>query len=141
MPIKFELLDLSKIQDIAPLLEKLNAYKIPLEVLKQRCLEMATGHYECAVIWDKERIIGVCGLWYCTRHYSGRSVEVDHVYIEDAYRGQRLGKQFFEWIYTHISSKEVETIELNAYVGNSGAHKFYLNEGFHIIGYHFLKTL
>ncbi len=102
---------------------------------------MVDQNYECAGIYDKEILIGVSGMWYCTRHYSGKSVEVDHVYIDDNYRGKGLGKQLFKWIYDHVKQKGYETMELNTYVQNNPSHKFYYNEGFNILGYHFLKTL
>ncbi len=139
--MKFELLDLTRIEAIVPLLEKLNRFKIPKALLKTRCLEMATQNYECAVILDQDEIIGVCGLWYSTRHYAGRSVEIDHVYIEETYRGQGLGKQFLDWIYNYVTTKGVEAVELNTYVGNTASHKFYYNEDFRILGYHFFKAL
>jgi hypothetical protein len=102
---------------------------------------MATENYECAVIYNDDKLIGVSGLWYCTRHYAGKSVELDHVFIAEAYRNQGLGKQFLEWIYNYVKAKGVKTVELNTYVQNYPSHKFYYNEGFEILGYHFLKKL
>jgi GNAT superfamily N-acetyltransferase len=66
---------------------------------------------------------------------------VDHVYIDDAYQGKGLGKRFFEWIYKYVKQKGCEAIELNTYVQNHPSHKFYYNEGFKILGYHFVKKL
>ena len=64
---------------------------------------MVTQNYEWADIFDGEKLIGVFGMWFCTRHYSGKSVEVDHVYIDDDYRGKGLGKQFLKWEYNSVS--------------------------------------
>lgn len=141
MPIKFKILDKKNIFTIIPLVQKLNDDQVTDDVLKQRFSEMITQNYECAVIYDKDKLIGVCGLWYCTRHYSGKSVEPDHVFIEETYRGQGLGSQFFDWIYNYVKAKGYETVELNTYVTNAPSHKFYFNEGFKILGYHFLKKL
>ncbi len=139
MSFKFEILENNEIQKVVPLVEKLNDYRIPREVLDQRFSEMAKQNYECAIVLDGAKIIGVCGLWYCTRHYAGSSVEVDHVYIEEAYRGHGVGKAFFKWIYDYITLKGCEAMELNTYVSNHASHKFYYNEDFKILGYHFLK--
>ncbi|MEN3322985.1 GNAT family N-acetyltransferase [Mariniflexile soesokkakense] len=95
----------------------------------------------CRYIYDNGTLIGICGLWFCTRHYSGKSVEVDHVYIEGAYRDKGLGKEFFKWIFSYAKEKSYESVELNTYVSNHASHKFYYNEGFKILGYHFLKKL
>lgn len=141
MAFIFKILEKDKIHAVIPLVQKLNENKDSDAVLKVRFSEMVTQNYECAVIYDDEKLIGVCGLWYCTRHYSGKSVEPDHVFIDDDYRGQGLGKQFFNWIYNYVKAKGFEAMELNTYVTNSASHKFYFNEGFEILGYHFLKKL
>ncbi|WP_298346183.1 GNAT family N-acetyltransferase [uncultured Algibacter sp.] len=141
MAIEFKIIEKEHIDLVIPLVQKLNGFELTAAILKGRFAEMITQNYECAVIYDESKLIGVCGLWYCTRHYSGRSVEADHVFIDDDYRGQGLGKKFFDWIYNYVSKKGVETIELNTYVSNHPSHKFYYNEGFNILGYHFLKKL
>ncbi|WP_283636025.1 GNAT family N-acetyltransferase [Aquaticitalea lipolytica] len=141
MPFTFKIIDKTEINSIIPLIQKLTNNKNSDELLKQRFAEMVTQNYECAVIYDGNKLIGVTGLWYCTRHYSGRSVEVDHVYIDDSYRSKGLGKQFFNWLYEYVKQKGYETMELNTYVQNYPSHKFYYNEGFQILGYHFLKKL
>ena len=141
MSFIFKIIPKDDILTIIPLVDKLNNYSVPKDVLKQRFLEMNSQNYECAGIYNNEKLIGICGLWFCTRHYSGRSVEPDHVYIDDDFRGQGLGKAFFKWIYEYTKSKGCESIELNTYVSNYDSHKFYYNEGFKILGYHFLKKL
>lgn len=141
MSFVFKIIEKNEICTIVLLVEKLNEYKVPSDVLKQRFTEMMDQNYECAGLYDNEALIGICGLWFCTRHYAGRSVEVDHVFIEAAYRGKGLGKAFFKWIYNYTKIKGCESIELNTYVSNHASHKFYYNEGFKILGYHFFKKL
>lgn len=141
MAFVFKIIEKERINDVIPLVKKLNDDNVSYELLKQRFSEMIHQNYECAVIYDDNKLIGVCGLWFCTRHYSGKSVEPDHVYIDDGYRGQGIGKQFFRWIYNYAKEKGYEAIELNTYVSNYASHKFYYNEGFKALGYHFLKKL
>ena len=142
MSFKFKIIEKENINFVIPLVEKLNDNRISYEVLKKRFSEMINQNYECAVIYDNNKLIGVCGLWFCTRHYSGKSVEPDHVYIDDDYRDKGLGKAFFKWIYNYVKEKKgCEAVELNTYVANAPSHKFYYNEGFKILGFHFLKTL
>ena len=83
--------------------------------------------------------MGISGLWYATRHYVGKSVELDHIYIEEAHRGQGLGKQFINWIIEYTKTKGCSTAELNTYVQNYPSHKLYYNLGFEALGYHFLR--
>ena len=141
MPYTFKIIEKSNINSIIPLIQKFTNNTFSDAILKQRFSEMVNQNYECAGIFDSDVLIGVSGMWFCTRHYSGKSVEVDHVFIDDAYRGKGLGKQFFKWIYDYVKQKGYEAVELNTYVQNYPSHKFYYNEGFQILGYHFLKTL
>lgn len=138
--INIKILEKEQIFDIIPLLKQLND-KTPTTLLKSRLLEMVEQNYECAVMYDSTKLIGLCGIWYMTRHYIGKSMEVDHVIIDNTYRGQGLGKIFFNWIYDHALSKGCEASELNTYTGNPKSHKFYYNEGYDIYGFHFLKVL
>lgn len=135
------ILDPIEIDSIIPLVSKLTENKFSDSVLKSRFSEMVKQNYECAVVYHNDELIGVTGLWYCTRHYSGRSVELDHVFIKKDYRNKGLGKKFMDWIENYIMQKGYEAIELNTYVQNYPSHKFYYNQGYNILGYHFLKEL
>lgn len=141
MPFTFKLIDKSEINIIIPLIQKLTNNKHSNEVLEQRFSEMVTQNYECAGVYYNEKLIGVSGMWFSTRHYSGRSMEVDHVIIDETYRNKGLGTLFLKWIYDYGKSKGCESCELNTYVNNYPSHKFYYNEGFEIYGYHFFKKL
>jgi GNAT superfamily N-acetyltransferase len=141
MKIDFRILERASILEIIPLLSKLNT-KTPKELLVNRVLEMADlPHYECVALYVNDILIGISGLWYTTRHYIGKTVETDHVFIEEEFRGHKLGKQFFDWIQEHVQHKGCEAIELNAYTNNVKSHKFYHNEGYNIYGFHFLKVV
>ena len=141
MSFKFKIIDKTEIFSIIPLMQKLTNNANSDAVLKERFAEMITQNYECAGVFDGDTLIGMSGMWFQTRHYVGRSMEVDHVYIEEKYRGNGLGKLFFKWLYDYAKSKGCSTCELNTYVQNYPSHKFYYNEGFEILGYHFLKKL
>jgi GNAT superfamily N-acetyltransferase len=141
MHFSFKIIEKENISTILPLVNKLNEGKVSVEILEKRFQEIITQNYECAGVFDADKLIGISGMWFCTRHYSGKSVELDHVYIDDAYRNQGLGKQFMEWITDYVKGKNVETIELNAYIENPASHRFYTNLDFEKPGFHFLKKL
>ena len=84
-------------------------------------------------------LIGISGLWFLTRHYSGKTIEPDHVVISSKYRDKGLGKLLFEWIYKYAQSIGYEATELNTYIHNVKSHKFYENEGYKKLGFHYLK--
>ena len=141
MDIKISIIQSKEILSIIPLLRKLNS-KTPIDLLKERVSEMSIlSNYECIGLFIDNNLIGICGLWYSTRHYIGKTVEPDHVIIDASYRGKNLGKHFFKWIDEHVKTKGCEAIELNTFVSNPRSHKFYYNEGYNIYGFHFLKVL
>ena len=141
MNCDFKIIPASDILIISPLLQKLGEYKVPVKVLNQRISEMASQSYECIGIYNSDKLIGICGLWFQTRHYAGKSVEPDHIIIEEEYRNMGLGDKLFKFIYSYALKKECKWVELNTYVSNYPSHKFYYNEGFEILGYHFFKKL
>jgi len=141
MNLSFKIIDKKNINSIIPLIQKLTNNTNSNDLLIERFAVMVNENYECAGVFDDNKLIGICGMWFQTRHYCGKSMEVDHVYIEEAYQSKGIGKQFFKWLYNYALSKGCTTSELNTYVQNYPSHKFYYNEGFEIFGYHFYKTL
>jgi len=138
---EFRIIPTKDILVIIPLLNTLNEGRIPEETLIERTLEMSQQNYECLGIYDKDVLIGVCGMWFQTRHYAGKSCEIDHVIIDSAYRSQGIGDQMMQFIYAHASTKGCNWVELNTYVDNFPSHKFYNNQGFVAKGYHFIKDI
>ena len=79
--------------------------------------------------------------WLTVRIYSGKQLEIDNVIIDSAYQSQSFGEQFIQLIEVWAKDNNCETIELNAYVENKRAHKFYFKHEYSILGYHFQKKL
>ncbi|MCM4160042.1 GNAT family N-acetyltransferase [Antarcticibacterium flavum] len=126
---------------VIPFIQELGEYKTDVALLRARLAEMFDQNYECFGVYLHGEVIGVFGLWFMTRHYAGKSCEPDHVFIKTEYQNKGLGKQIFEFIFQYAEDKGCETAELNSYVHNFRSHKFYMNHGFVIKGYHFLKKL
>lgn len=141
MNISIKILSKAQILDIMPLMIEYTKGNTETTVLEARFVEMASQNYECVAMYDEDKLIGVAGMWFMTRHYSGKSMEPDHVYISNEYRRKGLGKRFFDWIHAYAKEKGCNSSELNTYVQNYPSHKFYYNEGYEIYGYHFYKTL
>jgi len=137
----FELLPSERIHLVVPLVQTMEKEPISEAVLLDRFREMTQQNYECVGVFLEGQLIGLAGMWFCTRHYSGRSVEIDHVVVGKAFRGQGIGQKLVRWIELYAISKGYETIELNAYVENELSHKFYEKQGYEKLGFHFLKSL
>ena len=139
--ISIRIIDPKDIFSIVPLLQQLGNNTVAEPVIKERLLEMVEQNYECLGIFDEEKLIGTCGLWFQTRHYAGRSLEMDHVIIDDAYRGHGVGKMLVEFVSDYAKKKSCNWVELNSYVHNFPSYKFFYNQGFVAKGYHFVKEL
>lgn len=138
--INIKLIETKYIESILPLMMQLNT-TTPKDVLLIRIREMTTQNYKCVGLYSNEVLIGIAGLWFMTRHYCGKSIEPDHVVIDNAYRNKGLGKQLFEWIYTYGKKMGCEVSELNAYIPNTKSHDFYEREGYRKLGFHFIKNI
>ena len=71
MDIQFQILDKKSISIIIPLIQEFTNDKFSDEVLRSRFEAMFTQNYECLGVLSDEKLIGVCGLWFQTRHYAG----------------------------------------------------------------------
>lgn len=126
---------------VISLIMELSEYQTEESLLRSRMGEMFEQNYECFAIYLNEEVIGTFGLWFMTRHYAGKSCEIDHVFVKPKYQNRGFGKEIFEYIFNYSKRKGCETSELNSYVQNFKSHKFYMNLDYVIKGYHFLKKL
>lgn len=136
--LEIKLIEKENIFIILPLLRELNT-NTDENILKERLLDMITQHYECVGVFLDDELVGISGLWFLTRHYCGKTVEPDHVVIGEKHRNKGLGKKLFEWIYDYAQSVGYESSELNTYIENEPSHRFYENEGFKKLGFHYIK--
>jgi len=141
MDIHFQIIQKEFISEIIPLIQEFTDNKFPNDILEIRFNEMFTQNYECIGVFKGDMLIGLCGIWFQTRHYAGKSCEPDHVYIQPEYQGLGLGNKMFDYVEKYCKEKGCESLELNTYVQNTSSHKFYYNLGYKILGYHFFKDL
>ena len=141
MDIHFQIIQKEFISEIIPLIQEFTDNKFPNDILEIRFSEMFTQNYECIGVFKGDMLIGLCGIWFQTRHYAGKSCEPDHVYIQPEYQGLGLGNKMFDYVEKYCKEKGCESLEINTYVQNTSSHKFYYNLGYKILGYHFFKDL
>ncbi len=138
--ITFSLIPSTEIHSIIPFLQLLND-KIDETILHQRLTEMISQGYECVGIYDGDKRIGICGLWTLTKYYVGKHMEPDNVIVSPDYRGQHIGEQLMDWVHAYAKQKGCVAAELNCYVTNNAGVKFWMNQGYKILGFHFQKGL
>jgi GNAT superfamily N-acetyltransferase len=121
-----------------PLIESLNE-GITHETFKERLEEMLMKEYNCIGVWHNNELVACCGFWILVKFYNGRHVEPDNVGVLPAYRSAGLGKVMMDYLHDFAEQIGCTCSELNAYVTNERAHKFYFKDGYKILGFHFQK--
>lgn len=111
------------------------------EEIRARFAEMIARGYECAGVYDGERLIAISGLWILMKHYVGRHIEPDNVIVHPDYRGKGVGEELMAWIYEYGRRQGCVATELNCYVNNEKGIQFWKTQGYEIVGHHFQKKL
>lgn len=130
-----------ELRSTLPLLRMLNNDTIPGEVLEERMQEMQQHNYECVGVYDGARLIGISGVWVLNKYYVGKHIEPDNVMIHPDYRGKGVGEQMMQWVDEYGRSQGCIAAELNCYVSNDKGVRFWINQGYKILGFHFQKKL
>jgi len=141
MEVKFKFLKLGNIKELIPLMQNFTNNKYSDSVLINRFKNMFNHEYDCLGIYVNKNLVGLCGLWYQTRHYSGKSCEIDHLYILPDYQNKGVGSKLVFWIENYLKKLGYEALELNAYKENTKSHELYKRLGFDHLGFHFVKRL
>jgi GNAT superfamily N-acetyltransferase len=136
----YKLIPNDEMFSIIPLLRILND-KISEEILRERLAEMIQKEYECLGVFDKDKLIGICGIWILTKYYVGRHIEPDNVMVLPEYRGSGIGEKMMGWIYEYGRSKGCIATELNCYTANTAGQKFWANQNYKIVGFHYQRAL
>ncbi|MCX2678434.1 GNAT family N-acetyltransferase [Galbibacter sp. EGI 63066] len=139
--IHFTFLSEDNIEEIIPLAAQLNPNKTEAE-LRQLLREMfKLENYRCFGFVIDSKLVGMSSGWISIKLYSGKQLELDNVIIDSSIQSKGLGRQFLSHIEKWAKQNKFKTLELNSYVDNGRSHKFYFNQGFEIIGYHFQKKI
>ena len=139
--LEFRELTIRDSNTIVPLANKLHPATAP-EIIRDYLADMFSfPTYHCFGLWQNGKLVAVSNGWITVRFYSGKQLEVDNVIVDPDLRSKGVGKYFFACIQDWAVKHECNTIELNTYVQNSKSHKFYFNEGYVILGFHFQKVI
>jgi GNAT superfamily N-acetyltransferase len=134
-----KLLD-SELKIIVPLLHQRNP-ALSLELLGTRVAEMGSQGFQCVAAFSQGRLIAMAGFWIKTRYHTGKLIEPDAVFVDSEFRSHGIGDQLMKWVYDYGRTQGCLGSELHCYTSNTSAHRFWLNQGFEIIAFHFGKNL
>lgn len=137
---QIEFVPKENMNEILPLVQMLNNYKIPVEILKKRLQDMLRDGYQCLGVYDREVLIGICGVWVLNKLYVGKHVEPDNVFVMPEYRSSGVGKLMLDKVFEYAAEIGCDASELNCYIQNEKGIQFWNNLGFKAIGYHMQKV-
>ena len=95
--------------------------------------------YQCVGVYDDTKLVGISGIWVLTKYYVGKHIEPDNVFILPEYQGKGIGKLLMNWIFDYAKSIGCKASELNCYTENDAGQRFWKQQGYEVVGYHFRK--
>lgn len=107
-----------------------------------RLKEMRQAGYRCVAAFDDSgRMIGAAGFWIGWRFWCGKYIDIDNVIVDEAKRGQQIGKKLMSFIEAIGRAEKCDLAVLDTYASNFSSHKFYYKLDYFILGYHMVKSL
>lgn len=134
------LLNQDELPTILPLVQMLNT-DLSLSQLEARLREMIPQGYQCLGAFQDHNLVGIAGLWIRTHFWCGRMIEPDNVCVHPNYRSQGIGEAMMQWIFQYGLELSCEVTDLNCYASNFAGQKFWMNQGYRILGFHFQRKL
>ncbi|MDG1332852.1 MAG: GNAT family N-acetyltransferase [Crocinitomicaceae bacterium] len=98
-------------------------------------------NYICFGMFIGDQLIGVSSGWTTVRLYSDKQLEIDNVIINGNIQSKGYGKKLISEIQFWVTKNGYKTVELHTYLQNDRSHKFYFNQGYKILGFHFQRKL
>jgi GNAT superfamily N-acetyltransferase len=102
---------------------------------------MVPHNYTQVVVFDGEECVGLTGLWYGIKLWSGKYMEIDNFIVHPNHRSKGIGKMLTDYVNQKATALGCTMIVLDAFTGNFTAHRFYYNQGYNPRGFHFIKMI
>lgn len=102
---------------------------------------MLSNNYSQLAVYEDNECVGLTGLWFGTKLWCGKYVELDNVVVAEKHRSKGIGNILFNKANELASEFGATMLALDSYTTNFKAHKFFYNEGFAPKGFHFIKLL
>lgn len=138
--VSFRLVGKEEIVSLLPILSVINPF-LSEHVLKTQLGEMVEQGYRCAAAFEKERCVGVVGLWIQTRFYVGKHVEYDHLFILPAYRRRGIAAGLLRFVDAYALGQGCVAAELLCDIAEETSRRFWEKLGFETIGFRYQKRL
>jgi len=95
--------------------------------------------FQFVYLVDSEDVAAVAGFHIGESLSWKRYLYVDDLVVDKVKRSKGYGSMLLDWIRNYAESENCLQIHLDSRVIRYKTHKFYLNQGFYIGGYHFVN--
>lgn len=123
-----------------PLLVQLHPYLIA-ETFVEQVQRMQHDRYQIAYLQTDDRVVSVAGFHIGESFAWRKYLYVDDLVTDPEVRSQGYGSKLLSWLAEYAEHHQCVQLHLDSRVTRHPAHKFYLNQGLIIGGYHFLMEL
>lgn len=104
-------------------------------------LEMRARGYRCIGAYEAGALVGIMGFWVAYRFWCHKYIDIDNVVVHPTKRNRGIGKKMLDWVEREGKRQNCDMAVLDSYTTAHKAHRFYMREGYEILGYHFTKHL
>lgn len=99
---------------------------------------MADGGYRLAVVTEEGAVRAVAGYRIVQTLYGGRTLVVDDLVTAEGERSAGHGGRLLQSLRAHAEREGCAQVHLDSGVQRVRAHRFYVREGFSVVGFHFI---
>jgi GNAT superfamily N-acetyltransferase len=138
-----KIIELTTIEEMVVQIEIIRyLYPTISEAKYKAYLELMLPHnYSQVAVFEGDECLGLTGLWYGVKLWSGKYIEIDNFIVHPNHRSKGIGKMLTDFVNQKATDLECTMIVLDAYTQNFTAHRFYYNQGYAPRGFHFTKIL
>ncbi len=123
-----------------PALSQLRPH-LTVEELVPLIRSMEKEGYQLAYIKAEGVPVVVAGFRIYTNLFLGKNLYVDDLVTAEGTRSKGYGKVMVDWLIQLAKEHDCQAIHLDSGTHRHKAHKFYLNQGFDIVSYHFSRSI
>ncbi len=123
-----------------PVMQQLRPHLSATDFLPRIRRQMQQG-YRLAMFERDNEVVALAGFRVCENLAWGRFLYVDDLITDETRRSSGAGKALFDWLLDTARNEGCQQLHLDSGVQRFDAHRFYLREGMHIAGHHFMLSL
>jgi ribosomal protein S18 acetylase RimI-like enzyme len=103
--------------------------------------EMQAVDYRIIAAYVEDKPVAVVGFRVGRRLYCGKYLHIDNLIIDNTHRGHGFARGLLRWLHKEAERLDCDTLLADSYVDNYPAQRLFLNEGYHIRGFHLKQNI